>query len=93
MSFEISVGGMSAATPNVLFIGERVELYPVMGSVPCEIAVINPDSCTSTRAERRSAGSGVLLEVRKIGTTTLFGTVEPGRKVARNRYEMTGHRN
>jgi hypothetical protein len=30
MSFEISLGGMSAATPNVLFMGERVELYPVM---------------------------------------------------------------
>jgi c-di-GMP-binding flagellar brake protein YcgR len=31
MSFEISLGGMSAATPNVLFMGERLELYPVMG--------------------------------------------------------------
>jgi c-di-GMP-binding flagellar brake protein YcgR len=31
MSFEISLGGISAATPNVLFMGERVELYPVMG--------------------------------------------------------------
>jgi hypothetical protein len=31
MRFEISLGRMSAATPNVLFVGERVELYPVMG--------------------------------------------------------------
>jgi hypothetical protein len=31
MSFEISLGRMSAATPNVFFVGERVELHPVMG--------------------------------------------------------------
>jgi c-di-GMP-binding flagellar brake protein YcgR len=30
-TFEISEGGMSAATPNILFIGERVEVGPVIG--------------------------------------------------------------
>ena len=29
--FEISEGGISAATPNILLVGERVELYPVVG--------------------------------------------------------------
>ena len=31
MTFEISEGGMSAATPNILLVGERVEVFPVMG--------------------------------------------------------------
>lgn len=31
MTFEISESGISAATPNILIIGERVELYPVLG--------------------------------------------------------------
>jgi hypothetical protein len=31
MTFEISEGGLSAATPNILFVGERVRLNPVMG--------------------------------------------------------------
>lgn len=31
VSFEVSEGGMSAATPNILFMGERVQLYPIMG--------------------------------------------------------------
>lgn len=31
MTFEISEGGMSAATPNILLVGERVELFPVVG--------------------------------------------------------------
>lgn len=30
-TLEISEGGMSAATPNILFVGERVELWPVLG--------------------------------------------------------------
>jgi hypothetical protein len=31
MMFEMSEGGMSAATPNILLVGEHVELYPVVG--------------------------------------------------------------
>jgi hypothetical protein len=31
MTFEISESGMSAATPNILLVGEHVELSPVMG--------------------------------------------------------------
>jgi len=31
MTFEISEGGLSAATPNILLIGEHVELYPLLG--------------------------------------------------------------
>jgi hypothetical protein len=31
MTFEVSEGGISAATPNILLVGERVELYPVVG--------------------------------------------------------------
>ena len=31
MTFEISEGGLSAATANVLRIGEHVELHPVLG--------------------------------------------------------------
>jgi len=31
MTFEISEGGLSAATPNILRIGEVVELNPVLG--------------------------------------------------------------
>lgn len=31
MTFEISEGGLSAATPNILLIGERVEFYPILG--------------------------------------------------------------
>jgi len=31
MAFEISESGMSAATPNILLVGEHVELNPVMG--------------------------------------------------------------
>ena len=31
MTFEMSEGGISAATPNILLVGERVELYPVVG--------------------------------------------------------------
>jgi PilZ domain len=30
MAFEISESGMSAATPNILLVGEHVELNPVM---------------------------------------------------------------
>lgn len=31
MTFEISESGISAATPNILLVGEHVELSPVMG--------------------------------------------------------------
>ena len=31
MTFEISEGGLSAATPNILLIGEQVELHPLLG--------------------------------------------------------------
>jgi hypothetical protein len=31
MTFEISEGGLSAATPNILVVGETVQLNPVMG--------------------------------------------------------------
>jgi hypothetical protein len=31
MSFEISEGGISAATPNYLAVGDQVELYPILG--------------------------------------------------------------
>lgn len=31
MTFEISEGGLSAATPNILVVGEHVQLHPVMG--------------------------------------------------------------
>ena len=31
MAFEISESGMSAATPNILLVGERVELNTIMG--------------------------------------------------------------
>ena len=31
MTFELSEGGMSAATPNILTIGEKVEVKPLLG--------------------------------------------------------------
>jgi hypothetical protein len=31
MTFEMSEGGMSAATANILLVGEQVQLYPVVG--------------------------------------------------------------